>query len=171
MELSQKQTGFIRKKCNMIPKNPDWEGNRVFLDVSIGGRIVIELYDSINPRTCEHFRKLCTGETTVDGKPFGYKGTKFHRVISGAFIQGGDCGDTPYECESFVIKHSTAGLVSMVNGTQFFITLRPLPQLDDKYTVIGRVIEGISVVSAVSNLPAEDEEPTVDAVIIECGQL
>ncbi|KAL5199573.1 hypothetical protein ABZP36_020776 [Zizania latifolia] len=56
-------------------KNP-----RCFMDVSIGGemegRIVIELYASVVPRTAENFRALCTGEKGVGaatGKPLHYK--------------------------------------------------------------------------------------------------
>lgn len=55
-------------------KNP-----RCFMDITIGGemegRIVIELYASVVPRTAENFRALCTGEKGVgaSGKPLHYK--------------------------------------------------------------------------------------------------
>ena len=61
---------------------------RVFLDVEIGGqptgRITIELFASVVPRTAENFRALCTGERGVgkSGKRLHYKGSTFHRVIT-----------------------------------------------------------------------------------------
>ena len=62
----------------------------VFFDVCLGGisgeslgRIKIELFSTIVPKTAENFRQLCTGETKgSNGKPMGYKGCKFHRVVS-----------------------------------------------------------------------------------------
>jgi len=65
------------------PDNP-----RVFLDVQIGanpaGRITIELFAGVVPRTAENFRALCTGEKGVgkSGKRLHYKGSAFHRVIT-----------------------------------------------------------------------------------------
>ncbi len=67
----------------------------VFLDIQLGpktlGRIKIKLYTDDVPKTSENFRQFCTGEyTDENGRPIGYKGSKFHRVIEGFMIQGGD---------------------------------------------------------------------------------
>lgn len=46
------------------------------------GRIKMELFANNTPRTAENFRQFCTGESKDSrGKPQGYKGSKFHRVV------------------------------------------------------------------------------------------
>lgn len=69
----------------------------VFFDVSIGGepagRIIMELYYDVTPKTAENFRVLCTGENkrrAKGGQALHYKGSTFHRVIKAFMIQGGD---------------------------------------------------------------------------------
>lgn len=57
----------------------------VYLDIRLGeekaGRVVIELFNDIVPKTAENFRALCTGEkgSGKSGKPLHYKGCSFHR--------------------------------------------------------------------------------------------
>lgn len=47
------------------------------------GRIKMELFKDVTPKTAENFRQFCTGETKNNqGRPQGYKGSKFHRVVS-----------------------------------------------------------------------------------------
>lgn len=64
----------------------------VFFDITIGGqpagRIKMELFSNIVPKTAENFRQLCTGEYRVKGLPQGYKGCHFHRVIKDFMVQG-----------------------------------------------------------------------------------
>jgi peptidyl-prolyl isomerase D len=66
---------------------------RVFFDITIGGksagRITMELYADLVPKTAENFRCLCTGEKGIGktGKPLHYKGSIFHRVIKQFMIQ------------------------------------------------------------------------------------
>ena len=53
------------------------------------GRLIIELYKNVAPKTCENFRQLCTGEGKgTDGKVLHYKGSIFHRVINRFMLQG-----------------------------------------------------------------------------------
>jgi peptidyl-prolyl isomerase H (cyclophilin H) len=101
----------------------------VFFDVSLGGeplgRIKFELFADVVPRTAENFRQFCTGETKNLGRPQGYKGCKFHRVIKDFMIQGGDFlngdgtgsasiyGPSTFADENFNKKHDSAGLLSM----------------------------------------------------------
>ncbi|ESR35869.1 peptidyl-prolyl cis-trans isomerase CYP21-1 [Citrus sinensis] len=146
--------------------------HRVYLDVDIEeqrlGRIVIGLYGQVVPKTVENFRALCTGEkgTGASGKPLHYKGKPFHRIVSGFVIQGGDIvrGDGKgsdsiyggtFPDENFKIKHSHAGVVSMVNsgpdsnGSQFFITTVKASWLDGEHVVFGKVIQGMDTVYAI----------------------
>ena len=64
----------------------------VFFDIRVGnadiGRILMELYFDLVPRTAENFRQFCTGEAKRDGVPLGFKNTAFHRVIKDFMIQG-----------------------------------------------------------------------------------
>uniref|UniRef100_A0A803L8C9 Peptidyl-prolyl cis-trans isomerase n=1 Tax=Chenopodium quinoa TaxID=63459 RepID=A0A803L8C9_CHEQI len=108
----------------------------VFLDVTIGneaaGRIVIELFADVVPKTAENFRALCTGEKGLgtNGLPLHYKGSKFHRVIPCFLCQGGG-GDIEsiygktFADEKFQIKHAEPGIVSirLCGSTQYTLSL------------------------------------------------
>lgn len=67
---------------------------RVFFDMTIGGekagRITMELFMGLVPKTADNFRCLCTGEKGMgkSGKPLHYKGSSFHRVIPSFMCQG-----------------------------------------------------------------------------------
>uniref|UniRef100_A0A2K6N9Y4 Peptidyl-prolyl cis-trans isomerase D n=1 Tax=Rhinopithecus roxellana TaxID=61622 RepID=A0A2K6N9Y4_RHIRO len=172
------------------PSNP-----RVFFDVDIGGervgRIVLELFADIVPKTAENFRALCTGEKGIGpttGKPLHFKGCLFHRIIKKFMIQGGDFsnqngtgGESIYgekfEDENFHYKHDREGLLNMANagrntnGSQFFITTVPTPHLDGKHVVFGQVIKGIGVTRILENVEVKGEKPAKLCIIAECGEL
>ena len=53
----------------------------IFVGESLG-RVKMELFADITPKTAENFRQYCTGENkNPQGRPQGYKGSKFHRVV------------------------------------------------------------------------------------------
>ncbi|RPB14410.1 hypothetical protein P167DRAFT_484524 [Morchella conica CCBAS932] len=166
----------------------------VFFDIAIGGeplgRIKMELFQDIVPKTTENFRQFCTGETKGrGGRPLGYKGSKFHRVLTAHRIQGGDFlnndgsgaasiyGSDRFPDEGFQVKHDVPGILAMANsgpntnGCQFFITSKPAPFLDGKYVAFGKVIDGMDVVRKVENVRVILDRPTTDVVISQCGEM
>jgi peptidyl-prolyl isomerase H (cyclophilin H) len=171
------------------PRNPV-----VFFDVTIdgiaAGRVVIELYADVAPKTAENFRQLCTGDTKLNGVAAGYKSAPFHRVVPGFVVQAGDFisrdgtgtfsiyGDVfADEAAALSLKHDGPGVVSMANsgkdrnGCQFFIALQPAPKLDGVHAVVGRVLKGMDVVSRIESQQLRGATPAVPCVISECGQL
>ena len=79
------------------PPLPNVANPRVYLDVQVGqqprGRMVIELYADVVPKTAENFRCLCTGEKGIGPriqKPLHYKGTPVHRSMPQLFLIAGD---------------------------------------------------------------------------------
>eukprot|EP01098_Paradermamoeba_levis_P011563 TRINITY_DN495_c0_g1_i1.p1 TRINITY_DN495_c0_g1~~TRINITY_DN495_c0_g1_i1.p1 ORF type:complete len:179 (+),score=36.62 TRINITY_DN495_c0_g1_i1:82-618(+) len=173
-------------------KKEDENNPIVFFDVSIGGhavgRIKMELFAHLVPKTAENFRQFCTGEFKKLGSPIGYKGCHFHRVIKDFMIQGGDFirGDgtgsasiygDKFADETFKLKHSGAGLLSMANsgpntnGCQFFVTCAPCDWLDGKHVVFGRVVEGLRIVRMIENVSVgPNNKPKLPCVITECGE-
>jgi peptidylprolyl isomerase len=168
---------------------------RVFFDVTIGGqnagRIIMELYGDIVPKTAENFRALCTGEKGKGRKTrknLHYKGTKFHRVIPGFMLQGGDFekhngtgGESIYggefKDESFRLKHDAPYLLSMANagrntnGSQFFITTAKTDWLDGKHVVFGRVVSGVEVVKEVERNGSASGSVRKPCAIKDCGEI
>uniref|UniRef100_A0A8C9Y5E3 Peptidyl-prolyl cis-trans isomerase n=1 Tax=Sander lucioperca TaxID=283035 RepID=A0A8C9Y5E3_SANLU len=162
------------------PNNPI-----VFFDITIGGqdvgRMKIELFADVVPKTAENFRK--------DGVPIGFKGCTFHRVIKDFMIQGGDFvnGDGtgicsiyrgPFADENFKMKHSAPGLLAMANsgpgtnGCQFFITCVKCDWLDGKHVVFGKVVDGLLIMRKIENVPTgPNNKPKLPILIAQCGEM
>merc|ERR1712213_189382 len=160
-------------------------------DSEILGKIVIELFNDLVPKTAENFRALCTGErglgATTD-KPLHYKNCIFHRVISKFMLQGGDFqfgngtgGESIYgakfDDEGFPMKHDTPGLLSMANsgpntnGSQFFITTSRPSHLNGKHVIFGRVLKGMGLVKEIEEMKTEaNDVPQKPVSIADCGE-
>jgi cyclophilin family peptidyl-prolyl cis-trans isomerase len=95
-----------------------------------------------------------------------YDTLKFHRVLKGFMAQGGDplgtgTGGPAYHYDTEIspkAKHSKAGILSMANtgrpgseGSQFFLTFGPTPQLDGGYTVFGETVEGLDTLKKIES--------------------
>ena len=137
------------------------------------GKIKVELFATITPRTVRNFVELANGQKDftdvktgrAERRPF-YDGLIFHKVTKGFSIQTGCPYGTGKGGPGYVfndeisqsLRHDKAGVVSMANtgpngnGSQFFITLEARPELDDKYTIFGQVIDGMDVVRKISNV-------------------
>ena len=184
------QKDITEDESNVIKKNNDSiEGNPYFIisiDGKKEGKLKFELFDEEVPKTCANFRYLCV-KGLGDKKEACYKDSIFHRVIEEFMIQGGDFtnfdgtggksiyGDS-FEDENFNLKHNQPGLLSMANsgpntnGSQFFITLKETPWLDDKHVVFGILLEGFELIKKIELLPKDDNnKPLVEVKIVECG--
>ncbi|KAL1139867.1 hypothetical protein AAG570_006844, partial [Ranatra chinensis] len=153
------------------------------VDSSFVSLTLLQLRSDVVPRTAENFRALCTGE-----KGFGYKNSIFHRVIPSFMCQGGDFtkgngtgGKSIYgakfEDESFQLKHTGPGILSMANagpnsnGSQFFITTVKTSWLDNRHVVFGSVVEGMDVVKKLESYGSQSGKTSKEIVVADCGQL
>jgi len=193
--MFSKASLYDEKAGPELPVEPSADNPKVFFDMTIGGepagRIVMQIFQDICPKTAENFRALCTGEKGEgkSGKPLHFKGSVFHRCIKNFMLQGGDFtkgdgtgGESIYgekfEDENFKLKHDIPGLLSMANagpgtnGSQFFITTVTTPHLDGKHVVFGKIVEGMSLVKKIEALPTTDSDrPKEEVVIADCGEL
>jgi cyclophilin family peptidyl-prolyl cis-trans isomerase len=138
-----------------------------------GGEFVIQLYPDKAPKTVNSFVFLsCKGY---------FNGVTFHRVLEGFMAQGGDPTGTGtggpgyyFEYEGSDLTFDKAGVVAMANtgpatptnGSQFFITFGPTPQLDGGYTIFGQVAEGMDVVNGITRRDP-DQAPAFEGDAIE----
>jgi peptidylprolyl isomerase len=145
-----------------IAANP---ANRLKLELSNGGVVVVQLRPDVAPLAVERVQTLA--------RQHFYDGLVFHRVIPGFMAQGGDPkgtgqGGSPLpdlKAEFSTLPH-LRGTVSMARAdsndsanSQFYIMFGPKTSLDNKYTVFGRVIQGMDAVDRIA--PGEPPaEPT-----------
>lgn len=152
------------KANNVFENDPPPEGSpRVELETD-EGKIVLGLYMERAPQHVKNFIDLVESGY--------YDGTKFHRVKTGGFIQGGDPNSRNPEPDTWglggpdkTIPPEESGLVHATgvlaaakkggatdsSGSQFYITSSPQYGFDGRYVVYGAVLEGQDVVDAISN--------------------
>jgi peptidylprolyl isomerase len=144
------------------------------------GDITIEFFGNDAPNTVANFTKLA--------QEGFYNGTKFHRVIKGFMIQGGDpltkddsmmarwgTGGPGYQFadEIHANNKNEPGTISMANagpntnGSQFFINVAPNNFLDGKHTVFGKVTAGMDVVAKIEATQTGANDRPVQPMIIE----
>ncbi len=159
------------------------------------GTITCELYERQVPAMVENFIALAQGtKDYVDdktgkaarGKPY-YDGVTFHRVIAGFMIQTGDRGGRGTGGPGYFVrdeinpqfKFDREGRLAMANagspntnGSQFFITVGPKSDLNNRYTIFGQVVDGMDVVKQISKVPvkkqvanAEISRPVTDVIL------
>jgi peptidylprolyl isomerase len=129
--------------------------NTLYLDLSTGGRVTIQLFPELAPNHVERVKTLA--------RQGFYDGIVFHRVIEGFMAQTGDptgtgTGGSPLpdlKAEFSRFPH-LRGVVSMARAqsddsanSQFFIVFFPRFRLDGKYTAFGRVTQGMEYVDAI----------------------
>ncbi len=125
------------------------------LDLSDGGRVVIQLRPDKAPKMVERIK-------TLSAQGF-YNGLNFHRVIDGFMAQGGDpkgtgeggstLPDVPAEFNDLphvrgAVAAARAASENSANS-QFYIMFQPMLKLDNHYTVFGRVVQGMPYVDAI----------------------
>lgn len=140
------------------------------------GTVKMELYSNIAPKAVARFKELA--------KEGYYNGIAFHRINQtviqagdantrsgaekppGPQLKEGDSGKPNVPAEFSDVPYDTgivgaARLGNDVNSanSQFFIMLKREPQFDQKYTVFGKVIEGLNNVMTISGAPKEGERP------------
>ncbi|KAI8319610.1 cyclophilin-like protein [Martensiomyces pterosporus] len=158
---------------NIYVNEPPTSG-KVVLETTAGD-IEIELWCKETPKACRNFIQL-----SLEGY---YDNTAFHRVVPGWIVQGGDPTGTGEGGESIYgapfadefhsrLRFNRRGLLGMANsgpnnnGSQFFITLGPTPELQKKNTVFGTVV-GDSLFNALKLGEGEVDKETERPVYLK----
>ncbi len=144
------------------------------------GVFVVGLRPDLAPNHVGYFIKLA--------REGAFTGTTFHRVIRLAIVQGGDplskdpaksklygTGGLGVLAPEFSAERATRGAVAAVlqpnrpasGGAQFFVCITDQPALDGKYTIFGRIAEGLDVVRKISEVPASAEGVPAARIVIE----
>jgi cyclophilin family peptidyl-prolyl cis-trans isomerase len=143
------------------------------------GQINVRFFPDVAPNHVRNFLELAQSGF--------YDGTKFHRVIPGFMIQGGDpntksgdpsswgTGGSPNRLKAeFNSKPHKRGILSMARSqspdsasSQFFIVVKDSNFLDNQYTVFGEVLKGMDVADKIVNAPKGAQDRPNNPVAIQ----
>ena len=141
------------------------KANHLFIELSSGGTVEVVLRPDLAPHHVERIQTLA--------RQGFYNGLTFHRVIPGFMAQGGDpkgtgeggssLPDLKAEFTAVPFLRGTVGAARANNpdsaNSQFFVMFAPHPELDNNYTVVGRVVSGMDAVDGIA--PGEPpQQPT-----------
>ena len=187
-ELSQEQQQIVNSISSSAGETNNQNNQQIMQTETITratlhttkGDIILEFFAKDAPQTVANFVKLA--------EQGFYNGTKFHRVIAGFMIQGGDpltrddsqqarwgTGGPGYTFadEIHAGNRNAAGTISMANagpntnGSQFFINATDNSFLDTKHTVFGRVVVGEQVVAAIERTQTDASDRPLEPVVLE----
>ena len=163
---------------------PDLEDGLYAEFITNKDTMVAKLFYTKVPVTVANFVALAEGNHPLvkeeyKGKRY-YDSTTFHRVINKFMIQGGDptatgSGDPGYKFEDEFnadLKHDKPGILSMANsgaatnGSQFFITEVPTPQLNNRHAVFGELVKGLNILDTISNVKTGAMDKPIEDVVI-----
>jgi peptidyl-prolyl cis-trans isomerase B (cyclophilin B) len=135
------------------------------------GNIELELFWKETPKTAENFLKLVNSGF--------YDGLTFHRIVPNFVIQGGDPAGNgtggpgysiPFEKASTKHLRGSLGMARSQDpnsaGSQFYICLRDLPNLDNNYVVFGKVIKGMDVVDKIAAVKTGPGDVPIEKVVM-----
>ena len=174
--------GFVPKqeKLILIPGKKTSRKGTVRL-YTTHGQMDVTLHADLVPVASENFLRLVQSNY--------FDGIKFHRLIKGFMVQGGDPSGSGRGGEStwgtvfqdeFVdsLKHSKRGVLSMANSgpntnrSQFFIIFGPRAHLDKRHTVFGEVSGGLETLDSIEQVPTgPGDSPLIDVVLTSAAVL
>jgi peptidyl-prolyl cis-trans isomerase A (cyclophilin A) len=145
------------------------------------GVFTARLFEKYTPKSVENFVGLATGtkawrdpKTGLMVKRPMYDNITFHRILRDMMIQSGDpTGTSAHNCgftipDEFLIglTFNTSGKLAVANSgqdnsgaCQFFITVGPVTEWNQKYTIFGEVVSGMPVVQAINHTPLIGDKP------------
>jgi len=170
-------------------------GQKLFVTIVTNqGTMIGELFWEKVPNTVANFVELAEGtrgfidpkvdpslpvEKRTVKRPY-YDGLIFHRVIPGFMIQGGDIAGTGAGGPGYTFRdefvpglvHDGPGIFSMANagpgtnGSQFFITEKETPHLNNRHSVFGKLTEGLDIQNKIARVESDRSRP-LDAVVMQ----